>query len=454
MGSSSEDLASIESLISLGLGGPVDVGGDGLLEFDYVIIGNGAAGVGGVEGIRRLDPKGTIVVVGDETVLPYSRCFLTGYISGRNSEKSLTYRPSSFYERNNAQLLLGRRAVSLSATDKKVILEDGTQLRFGKLLLATGSSAVLPDLKGMRLPGVYVLRTVKDAQAISMEAKDARKAFIMGGGLVGIGAAVALHDRGLEVHLVVASHQVLSQNLDRRAAEMVTEHLRLQGIDVQLDLDVVEVLGLDRVRGVRLSDGRTLECDMLVSAKGVRMNSDLAESAGISVRRGVVVDDRMRSSAPGVYAAGDVAEAKDFITGKSTTFTLWPIASEQGKVAGINVAGGDQAYPGGVQITAVEFLGMPLVSIGGTREPIYPSDLEERVETSTDDGSYRKSTLKGGKVIGAIMVGPLGERKELTNIPCTRIDPRLVRELLLKESVDFGKLVDLFLMRIGSTSSS
>ena len=454
MGFGSEDLASIERLISLGLGGPVDIGGGGLIEFDYVIIGNGAAGVGGVEGIRKLDPKGTIVVVGDETALPYSRCYLTGYISGRNSEKSMTYRPSSFYERNNVQLLTGRRAVSLSAADKKVLLDDDFQLRYGKLLLATGSSAVMPDLKGMRLPGVYVLRTVKDAQAISMGAKVVRKAVIMGGGLVGIGAAIALHDMGLEVHLVVASHQVLSQNLDRRAAEMVTEHLRLHGVDVQLDLDVVEVLGLDRVRGVRLSDGRTLECEMLVSAKGVRMNSDLAESAGISVRRGVVVDDRMRSSASGVYAAGDVAEAKDFISGKSATFTLWPIASEQGRVAGFNMAGGEQAYPGGVQITAVEFLGMPLVSIGDTRQPKYPSDLEERVENSVGVGSYRKSMLKGGKAIGAILVGPIVERKELTNIPCTRIDPRLVRELLLKDSVDFGRLSDLLLMRIGPASSS
>ncbi|MDD1747844.1 MAG: FAD-dependent oxidoreductase [Methanomassiliicoccales archaeon] len=422
--------------------------GDSLLEFDYVIIGNGAAGVGGVEGIRKLDPKGTIAVVGDETVLPYSRCFLTGYISGRNSEKSLTYRPSGFYERNNAQLLLGQRAANLDTKEKKVVLDDGTQLRFGKLLLATGSSAVLPELTGIGLPGVYVLRTAKDAQAISLEAKGARKAVIMGGGLVGIGAAIALHNRGLEVHLVVASHQVLSQNLDQRAAEMVANHLRLHGVDIQLDLDVVEVLGRDRVRGVRLSDGTILDCDILVSAKGVRMNSDLAVSAGIIVRRGVAVDDWMRSSAPSVYAAGDVAEVKDFISGINATFTLWPIASEQGRVAGYNMAGGDQAYQGGVHITAVEFLGMPLVSIGDTRDLKHPSDLEERLEISSDGGSYRKSVLKEGKVIGAILVALLGEQKSLTNVPCTRIDPRLIRELLLKGSMDFDKLANTLLMEV------
>jgi NAD(P)H-nitrite reductase large subunit len=303
----------------------------------------------------------------------------------------------------------------------------------------------------MRLPGAYVLRTIKDAQAISIEAKGARKVVIMGGGLVGIGAAIALHERGLEVHLVVASHQVLSQNLDRRAAEMVADHLRLHGVDVQLDLDVVEVLGLDRVRGVRLSDGRIIDCEVLVSAKGVRTKSDLAERAGITVRRGVVVDDWMRSRMPDVYAAGDVAEVKDFISGKNATFTLWPIASEQGRVAGSNMAGGDQeAYPGGVHITAVEFLGMPVVSIGDTRDLEYPSELEERVETGSDGGSYRKSVLKGGKVIGAILVGPLGEKKGLTNVPCTRIDPRLIRELLLKDSMDFDKLADLLLMKVSS----
>ncbi|HUL39316.1 MAG TPA: FAD-dependent oxidoreductase, partial [Methanomassiliicoccales archaeon] len=387
-----------------------------------------------------------IAVVGDEEAMPYSRCYLTDYISGRYTEKNLTYRPPAFYDRNRVQLLLGRKAVSLNPSGKVVLLDDGSKLVYRKLLLATGSSAVLHELRGRELPGVHVLRTFKDARAISSEVSDASSAVVMGGGLVGIGAAIALHERRLKVHLAVASHQVLSQNIDRAAADLVVEHLRRTGIDVHLGSDVVEVLGPQRARGARLSDGKVLECDLVVSAKGVRMNADLAASAGLSVRRGVVVDDLMRTSSPGVHAAGDVAEAKELISGRAAPLTLWPIAYEQGRFAGESMAGGGQAYPGGVQISAVSFLGLPLVSIGETREPKDPSGMRVRVEG--DPGrSYRKLVLKDGRVIGAIMVGGLDQGEAYAEMPCTRIDARRVRGLLLKEDLDFVELAEVLLVK-------
>jgi nitrite reductase (NADH) large subunit len=414
-------------------------------DFDYVIIGNGAAGVGGVEGIRKLDTKGTVAVIGDEEVLPYSRCFLTGYISGRYTEKNLTYRPSAFYERNQVQLFLGRKAVGLNVLEKKVTIDDGSQVEYRKLLLANGSSAVMHELRGNDLPGVHMLRTVKDAQAISSEASSTRSAVVMGGGLVGIGVAIALKERGLQVHQIVTSPQVLTQNIDRSAADLVTQHLRRNGIDVQLNQEVVEVLGPHRVTGARLSDGRTLECDMVVSAKGVRMNTDLASSAGQSVRHGVLVDDRMRTSSPEIFAAGDLAEARDFITGKNKTFTLWPIASEQGRIAGTNMAGGDLAYMGGMQIIATSFLGMSVVSIGEAREPRGAS-ISTLVENEPQKG-YRKLTIVDDKVIGATMVGNAGQGDPLMEMPCTRIDVRKVRDLLLKENLDFNDLSDALLVK-------
>jgi nitrite reductase (NADH) large subunit len=414
--------------------------------FDYVIIGNGAAGVGGVEGIRKVDTKGTIAVIGDEEVLPYSRCFLTGYISGRYTEKNLTYRPSAFYERNQVRLFLGRKAVGLNLLEKKVSIDDGSQVEYRKLLLANGSSAVMHELRGNDLPGMHMLRTVKDAQAISSEASSARSAVVMGGGLVGIGVAIALKERGLQVHQIVTSPQILTQNIDRSGADLVTQHLRRKGIDVQLNQEVVEVLGPHRVTGARLSDGRTLECDMVVSAKGVRMNTDLASGVGLSVRHGVLVDDRMRTSSPEIFAAGDLAEAKDFITGKNKTFTLWPIASEQGRIAGTNMAGGDLAYAGGMQIIVTNFIGMPVVSIGEAREPRGDSTLRTLVENEPQKG-FRKLTLVDDKVIGATMVGNAGQDDTLMEMPCTRIDVRKVRDLLLKENLDFNDLSDALLVK-------
>jgi nitrite reductase (NADH) large subunit len=267
----------------------------------------------------------------------------------------------------------------------------------------------------------------------------------MGGGLVGIGAAIALLDRGLRVHLLVASAQVLSRNIDRESADMVAGHLSRNGIDVRLGTDVIEVLGPDRVRGVRLSDGSVLDCGLVVSAKGVRVNSDLAMSAGLATKRGVVVDDHLRTSFPDIYAAGDVAEAKDYVSGRNATRTIWPVASEQGRVAGANMAGGDLAYPGGVQISAVDFLGMPVVSIGESREPRDLSGLEVKSEVDPNGKGCRKLVIKDGRVIGAILVGDVGKVGSFTGIPCTRIDVRIVRDLLLKDGFDFDKLVGALL---------
>jgi nitrite reductase (NADH) large subunit len=420
--------------------------GDYLPEFDYVILGNGAAGVGGVEGIRTFDPKGTIAVVGDEDVLPYSRCFLTGYISGRYTEKNMSYRPATFFERNQVLLYLGRKAVSLNPLEKKVFMDDGSQLSYKKLLLATGSSAVMHEVRGSDLPGVHMLRTIKDALAISSGASNSKSAVVMGGGLVGIGLAIALYERGLQVHLIVTSDQLLSQNIDRESADLVVEHLRKKGIDVQLNQDVVEILGINHVSGVRLTDGRILECELVVAAKGVRMNTDLAASAGLSVRRGVLVDDRMRTSVLDIYAAGDVAEAKDFITGRNATLTLWPVASEQGRIAGTNMAGGDVAYQGGAQIIAVNFLGMPITSIGEAREPRDPS--ASRILMGKDPRKrYQKLVLRGERVIGATMIGNVVENDSLIEMPCTRIDVRKVRDLLVKEDLDFDILADALLVK-------
>jgi NAD(P)H-nitrite reductase large subunit len=227
----------------------------------------------------------------------------------------------------------------------------------------------------------------------------------------------------------------------------VAHHLRKNGIDLVLEKDVVEVLGSDRASGVRLSDGRTLDCGLVVSAKGVRMNSELARNAGLKVGRGVLVDEGLRTSSPDIYAAGDVAEAKDFITGRNATLTIWPVASEQGKVAGMNMAGGDIAYPGGVQVSAVDFLGLPMVSIGDAREPASQDASRTVVEAKGPRGDRRKLVLKEGRVIGAIAIGGTEGEPKLTGIPCTRIDVRIIRDLLLKGSLDFDQLAEALLTK-------
>lgn len=415
--------------------------------YDYVVVGNSAAGVGGCEGIRRHDPRGTIALFSDEGNLAYSRCLLTHYISGRVKEERLRYRPAEFYEKNRIDLFRSTKVVQIHPQAKIVVLGDGSRIGYGKLLLATGSSAVLYDIPGKDLQGVFTLRTLADAERIMASVPGTKKAVIMGGGLVGINSAKCLQAKGLEVCMVVSSRYVLSQNIDAVAADIVTAHLRENGITMMLGTDVLEVIGREgRVAGVRLSDGRSVECQMVISAKGVKPNLELANSAGLSLHHGVLVDDRMRTSLPDIYAAGDVAEAREIINGEPTVLSIWPLAAEQGKVAGTNMAGGDMVYEGSIGMNAAEFFGLPVVSIGETTDH-KAAEVEQLVELDPKAKVYRKLVLRGGKVIGALLVGDTSNAGIYKSIICTRLNVHAIRDLLLKQTFDYAKLVDSMLAK-------
>jgi nitrite reductase (NADH) large subunit len=403
--------------------------------------------VGACEGIRRIDAEGTIAVVSDERTMPYSRCLLTSYICGKVPGKNLFFRPERFYEKNRIELLLGRRAVSVDPGMKEIRLDDGSAIGFQKLLLATGSKALLYEIPGKDLPGVFGLRTLQDAQDIAEAAATAKRAVVMGGGLVGLGAAIALKMLGLEVCVVVASQAILSQNIDREGARLLVEHLERNGLRFVFGVDVVGIHGDQRVKGVRLSDGRALECELVVSAKGVRLNTELAAIAGAAVERGIMVDDRMCTTVPHIYAAGDVAQAKGFLTGAREVMTIWPVAAEQGKVAGMNMAGGEVTYPGGLPMNTVDFFGLPVVSIGETRQSNDPAELEYLTSMDPAKGRYRKVVLRDGQVVGAILIGDTESAGVYTGLMCTRVDVREIRGLLLGKDFDYAKLVDAMLMK-------
>lgn len=416
--------------------------------YDYVVVGNSAAGVSGCEGIRRHDPRGTIALFSDEARLAYSRCLLTHYISGGVKESCLWYRSAAFYEKNRIDLFRSTKVFQIHPQAKIVVLEDGARIGYGKLLLATGSSAVLYDIPGKDLQGVFTLRTLADAERIMAYIPRTRKAVIIGGGLVSINSAKCLQTKGLEVSIVVSSRHVLSQNIDAVAADIVTAHLRENGIAMMLGTDVLEVIGREgRVAGVRLSDGRSVECQMVISAKGVKPNLELAYSAGISIHHGVLVDDRMRTSLPDIYAAGDVAEAREIINGEPTVLSIWPLAAEQGKVAGANMAGGDTVYDGSIGMNTAEFFGLPVVSIGETTDHEAAAEVEQLVELDLKAKVYRKLVLRDGRVIGVILVGDTINAGIFKSIICTRLNVHAIRDLLLKQTFDYAKLVDSMLVK-------
>ena len=255
--------------------------------YDYIIIGNSAAGIGCVEGIRKVDATGSIAVISYEDIHAYSRCMVTHYISGHIDEKKMYFRKENFYDEWNATPYLGRRAKKIVRSSKTVKLDNGEELHYEKLLLATGAAPAPYDVAGNSLDGVYFLRTIADSEAILNDVAEGGKAVILGGGLVGMKAADALNERGMDVTIAIASSQLLSQTMDRYGAELIRNAVESNGIHVLTDSPVKEILGDGHVTGVEFEGGEIIPADLVILAKGVRPNTILAKTCGIDVDYGL-----------------------------------------------------------------------------------------------------------------------------------------------------------------------
>ncbi|WP_026068980.1 NAD(P)/FAD-dependent oxidoreductase [Methanomassiliicoccus luminyensis] len=407
--------------------------------YDYIIIGNSAAGVGGCEGIRKVDRSGTIAMISNEVVLAYSRCLITHYISGHLPEGLLLFRPSDFYSRMNAEAILGSRAVRVDPRERIVELNDGSVVGYRKLLLATGAGAFPYDIPGNDKPGAHLLRTWDDARKVSEEAAPGEKALVLGGGLVGMKAADALHARGMDVTIIVASNQLLSQTMDRTGAEMVREAVERNGIKVLMNSSVQEITGDEWVSGVRLEDGTEIPGDMVIMAKGVRPNVTLAKNAGLAVDYGITVDRHMRTSDLNIYAAGDVAEAADLLDGGNHTHAIWPNAVEQGHIAGMNMAGKEVEYTGGMGMNSAEFFGLPAISMGKCRTRD-EAGMEVLTSRDVEGGTYRKLVIRGNVLVGAVCVGDIACAGVLNGLIQRKADISGIKDLLMRKDFDIAKL--------------
>ncbi|MEW6228906.1 MAG: FAD-dependent oxidoreductase [Bacillota bacterium] len=368
----------------------------------HVIIGGSAAGMSCAETLRRLDPKCEITVVSEENHPFYSRCMTTYYIAGKIEESAMLMREPGFYESRRINVLVGKKAASVDPERKTLNLDDGTELGYDRLLLATGGSAKIPDIPGARKRGVFKLRTWEDAAAIAARARLARKAVLVGGGLIGMKAACALHEVGLEVRVVISSGRVLSQMLDDVSSAIARETLVSRGFVIDTRCDVVEIEGGEEVRQAVLSDGRRVDADLVVIGKGVDPEVGLAESCGARIGRGIVVNEHLQTSVPGVYAAGDVAEAYDVAYETPRVNAMWTAATAQGRVAAYNMAGIPTRYPGSVGMNSIDIFGLPFISMGVTspREPGYTELVRKR-----RGDWYRKLVVKDGVIRGAIFAG-------------------------------------------------
>ncbi len=406
------------------------------METEYLIIGNSAGGIGAIEAIRSVDAKGSITVVSDEPYPAYSRPLISEYLAGERDLNSMLYRPHDFYEKMETAKMFGNVAVSLDLQARQLELDNRQNVAYQSILLATGGKPIVPPIEGLKRKGVYTFTRLDDAKAIGERIEaGAERAVVIGGGLIGISLAEALHKRGIRVTIVELMERILGAVLDEEASKVAENAVRRAGIDIRTGHTVESVVGKSGdesgVRGVVLDSGDTIECDLLVVAIGVQPNTDLVRDTDIEVRRGIIVNRQMAAGFPGVYACGDVAESYDFIHGQERVVPVWPNAHIGGRIAGYNMAGRYAEYPGGTAINSLKYFGLPIASAGIVNPPGNGEGYE--VLSRRDEDRYQKFVIRDGRLVGMVLVRDMERSGIMFGLMRDGVDIGSCKESLLSD---------------------
>lgn len=369
----------------------------------HVILGNGPAGVIAAETLRKRSPDDEIIMIGCEDAPPYSRMAIPYLLMG-NIQESGTYlrKEPGYFEKLKIQQIRGK-AASLDPKAKKLTLEgDGGQIAYDKLLIATGSVPIRPPIPGIELPGVYPCWTLEDARSIAELAKPGSRVLQMGAGFIGCIILEALASRKVELTVVEMGDRMVPRMMTSVAGGMIKQWVQEQGVQVYTDTRVEEISKSASGLTVKLSNGKTIEVDLVISATGVKPNIEYLNSSGLAIEIGVLVNDCMQTSSSDVYAAGDVAESIDFSTGNRIVNAIQPNAAEQARIAAINMSGGQAQSLGALQINVLDTLGLISTSFGlwsGAKGGDYVEDID------LDRYKYLRLEFLGDVLVGATCVG-------------------------------------------------
>ena len=402
----------------------------------YLIIGQGAAGAAAANRLRALHRAAKITMITDEKDYFYSRIDLPDIIAGKLQPLAAELQSAETFVARDITCLMGETVVRLLPSERMVELGSGRRLEYEKLLLATGSQPVRPRIPGAAAQGVHTIWTMADALRLCEAAVPSGQAVVIGAGLIGLKTALALSARGVKTTVVEQQSRLLPRQLDETASELLNFALASRGVEVRVNSRVEEIVkNAGLIVGARLAEG-LLPCDLVVMAVGVNPNCSLAESAGLSVDGGILVDCFMRTSDPHIYAAGDVASVIDRLTGNSVIPATWPAAVEQGILAAENMAGHGLPYQGSMAMNSVEIAGIPLVSLGEVHDE---AGDDVRVQRGAD--CYRKLVLRQGVLRGALLVGDISKAGLLAGLIERKL--KVNPDLLLASQLSFVDVLDI-----------
>jgi NAD(P)H-nitrite reductase large subunit len=397
----------------------------------YLIIGNSAGGIGSAEAIRQVDKEGALTIVSEEPYPAYSRPLISKYLAGERTLEGILFRPLDFYEQNNILFLPGKKVSHLELDQRAAQLEDSEQIAWEKLLLAVGGKPIFPKMKGSDKRGVFTFTNLDDAKAVDRFLSNARKAVVIGGGLIGISVTEALVKRGVDVVVVEMKERILNTILDEQASLMAEEVLKQAGAEIITGHTVIEINGRETVQGVTLDSGKMMSCDLVLVAIGVSPRPELALDAKLKVNRGIVVDRHMATTHPGVYACGDVAEAYDFVYGENRLTPIWPNAYIGGRVAGFNMVGITAEYPGGTAMNSLNYFGIDITAAG---MPTAPNDDGYEVISRQESSTYQKVILKDNLIVGMISVESIEKSGIIFGLMRDRVNVGSFKQSLLADN--------------------
>lgn len=360
------------------------------------IIGGGIAALTAAEAARETSESAEVTMVFNEPSLPYTRLNLTKYIAGETGWNELNIHDEEWYAQKRIILVMDE-AISIDRKAKAVALRNGGHINYIKLIIATGSAAFVPQIPGAGLQGVMTLRTLSDAVAIIEHVKPGTECVCIGGGLLGIELAAGLRKRGAEVTVLESFGWLMSRQLAQPAGLLLRKNIEELGINILCGVKAGQIAGAAAAEGVILEGGERIAAELVLISAGVRPNIALAKACGLEIDRGLKVDERMLTSDPAIFAAGDVAEHKGAVHG------LWPVAMEQGTVAGINAAGGNRLYKQNPPPAFLKVAGIDVFSIGD----FSPESHDVRFFEEAGDGKYLRLAMRSGVIVGANMVGDI-----------------------------------------------
>ena len=366
-----------------------------------VIVGNGMAAARLVDELAQVAlGRYAIAVIGAEPRLAYNRVLLSSVLAGETASHEIELKPADWWRDRGVTVKYNCLATEIDVGRRELKIANDESIEFSKLILATGSTPLRLNVPGADLLGVHTFRDTRDVDLLLTLAAQKKRVVVVGGGLLGLEAAYGLAKAGAPVTLIHLMDRLMERQLDAPAAALLKSLVERKGIEILLNANTARIIGETRVEGVELVDGRRIEAEAVIFAAGIRPNVALAKEAGISVNRGVVVDDHLETSAPDVFALGECAEHRGICYG------LVEPAYEQARVLARYLAGRDAGYQGSVVATNLKVSGVAVFSAGdflgeGGSEAIVLSDLKR--------GTYKKLVIADGRLTGAVLIGDVGD---------------------------------------------